>query len=77
MNWPTWLQSLISAAITGFATAISTLVVAPETFNATPEGIKKTLIIAGVSAALSVANFLKQSPLPKVTKEDLPLPKEK
>jgi hypothetical protein len=68
-DWSTWTKGIISALITGFTTAITTLVVAPETFNATPEGIKKTVIVAGVSAALSVANFLKQSPLPP------PLPK--
>ena len=64
MDWNTWLRGLISALITGFTTAITTVVVAPETFNATPEGIQKTLIVAGVSAILSVANYLKQSPLP-------------
>lgn len=60
-----WIQGIISALITGFTTAITTIIVVPEAFNATPEGIKKTLIVAGVSAALSVANFLKQSPIPK------------
>jgi hypothetical protein len=69
MDWMTWLKGIITALITGFMTALTTLVVAPETFNATPEGVKKTLIVAGVSAALSVANYLKQSPLPP------PLPK--
>jgi hypothetical protein len=64
MDWMTWLKGIITALITGFMTALTTLVVAPETFNATPEGVKKTLIVAGVSAALSVANYLKQSPLP-------------
>ena len=64
MDWNTWLKGLASALITGFTTAITTLIVAPETFNATPEGIRKTLVVAGVSAVLSVANFLKQSPLP-------------
>lgn len=69
MDWQTWLKGIISALITGFTTALTTLIIAPETFNATPEGIKKTVIVASVSAALSVANFLKQSPLPP------PLPK--
>lgn len=63
-NTRKWIHGIISALITGFTTAFTTLVVAPETFNATPEGIKKTLIVAGVSAALSVANYLKQFPLP-------------
>ncbi len=69
MDWNTWLKGLISGFVTGFTTAITTLVVAPETFNASPEGIKKTVIVALVSAVLSVANYLKQSPLPP------PLPK--
>jgi hypothetical protein len=63
-NTKAWIKGIISALITGFTTAITTLVVAPETFNATPEGIKKTLIVATVSSALSVANYLKASPLP-------------
>lgn len=71
-NTNIWLRGIISALITGFTTAVTTLVVAPETFNATAEGVKKTLIVAAVSAALSVANYLKQSPLPPP--EGLPLP---
>ncbi len=66
MKWQAWLKGIISAAISGVTTAITTVIVAPEQFNATPEGIKKVLIVAGVSATLSVANYLKQSPLPEV-----------
>lgn len=65
MNWTIWIQGIISAAITGAATTVTTVVVAPEQFNATPEGITKIGIVAGVAAVLSVANFLKQSPIPK------------
>jgi len=61
-----WIKGIISAAITGFTTAVTTLIVAPDQFNATSSGIKKTLVVAGVSAALSVANYLKASPLPPV-----------
>jgi hypothetical protein len=39
------------------------MIVAPDTFNL-QEGLAKTAAIAGVSAIVAVANYLKQSPLP-------------
>lgn len=63
-SWKKWLHGIGSALITGFSISFTTMVVAPETFNATPEGIKKVLIVAGLSAAFSVASYLKQFPLP-------------
>lgn len=62
-DWKVWIKGLISAGIGGGATAFSTMVVAPETFNF-QEGLTKTAAVAGVSAIVSVANYLKQSPLP-------------
>lgn len=63
MNWQLWTKGLFSAAIGGAATAISTMVIAPETFNF-HEGLSKLGAVAGVSALVAVANYLKQSPLP-------------
>lgn len=63
MNWKLWLKGLASAAIGGGATAISTMIVAPDQFNL-QEGIGKVAAVAAVSALVAVANYLKQSPLP-------------
>jgi hypothetical protein len=62
-DWKLWLKGLMSAGIGGGATAVSTMIVAPDTFNL-QEGLAKTAAIAGVSAIVAVANYLKQSPLP-------------
>jgi len=62
-NWQTWLKGLISAAIGGAATAISTMIVAPETFNLS-EGFTKLFQVSLVSAIVAAASYLKQSPLP-------------
>lgn len=63
MDWKVWLKGLISAAIGGGAAAVTTMIVAPETFNL-QDGLKKVFAVAGVSALVAVANYLKQSPLP-------------
>ena len=63
MDWKTWLHSLIAAAIGGAATAISTMIVAPDQFNL-QDGWQKLLTVAVVSALVNVAAFLKQSPIP-------------
>lgn len=67
-----WVHGLISAGIGGGATAISTVLVAPETFNFR-EGLAKLGIVAGVSALVSVGAYLKQSPLPQIVEEDTTL----
>jgi hypothetical protein len=63
MNWKFWFKNLISAAIGGAATAISTMIVAPDQFNL-QEGLNKLITVSVVSAIVSVANYLKSSPLP-------------
>ncbi len=71
MNWKIWLKGLLAAGIAGAANGIITGFAAvgidPQHFNLAA-GLKSTLAIAGVSAAMSsiigVAAYLKQSPLP-------------
>ena len=58
-----WLHGLISAFIGGAATAISTCVVAPEKFNF-GTGWKNLLTVSAISGIVTVAAYLKQSPLP-------------
>lgn len=63
-----WIKGLISAGIGGAATAVSTMIAAPETFNFT-DGKNKLAAVAAVSAIVAVANYLKASPIPS---EDCP-----
>lgn len=58
MNFRSWLHAVLAAFISGAATAITAVVVAPEL------DWKKVGTMALVSGILSVATLLKQSPLP-------------
>ena len=62
-----WLKGLIGAGISGGTAAISTSLVAPETFNF-ENGLKKLITVACVSAIVSIAKYLSAKPIP----EDLP-----
>ena len=63
MDWQLWLKGLIAAAIGGAANAVVAMIVDPAAFNFA-EGGTKLLTFAGVSALISAALYLKQSPLP-------------
>jgi hypothetical protein len=71
-NFEVWWRGLVAAAIAGGANGIITGFAAvgidPSHFNL-QAGLRPTLAIAGVSAAMSaiigVAAYLKQSPLPQ------------
>ena len=63
MDWKKWLKGLISAVIGGAANGVTVLIVAPEAFNF-GEGIHKLGSVAAAGAIVSVAMYLKQSPLP-------------
>ena len=58
-----WLKGLLSAIIGGAADSITVMVVEPSSFNL-QEGLSKLLSVAAVSAIVSAAMYLKQSPLP-------------
>lgn len=68
----TWVRSLIAAAVSGAANALTTgaaaVTIAPETFAVGAPGlsplIKLTIASAIIGAVTGVAAFLKQSPLP-------------
>lgn len=66
MTWQTWIRGLVAAVITGVANAFLASVVSPETFNTTPEGLKKLGIMLALSGALGMATYLKQSPIPPI-----------
>lgn len=64
MTLRTWSHGLGAALISGFADAFILHLAAPETFNATPQGVKALLLVCLLKAGISVALYLKQSPLP-------------
>ncbi len=59
-----WLKGLISAIISGAAGSIGPMVAAPNEFNF-GAGLNKLLTIAAISGLIGLANYLKDSPLPK------------
>lgn len=63
-DWSIWLKGLIGAGISGGATAISTLVIAPETFNF-GEGLRKLIFVICVSSIVSIGKYLSSKPLPE------------
>lgn len=58
-----WARGLIAAAVGSAANAVTTMVVAPATFNL-QAGLPKLLEFMAVSAIVSMAAYLKQDPLP-------------
>jgi len=71
-SWREWLKSLIHAAISGGTAAISTSIVAPETFNF-GEGLGKLLSVSGISAIVSMSKFLSTNPFPERREVDVPI----
>lgn len=63
-DWRAWLKGLIHAGISGGTAAISTSIVAPETFNF-GDGLGRLLSIAGISAIVSISKFLSAYPFPE------------
>lgn len=59
-----WVKGIVSAAIGAATGSVVAVISDPTTFNATPEGIKKVLTIAAISAIVAIAGYLKQSPIP-------------
>lgn len=68
-KWTHWLKGLVAAVIGGASNSITLIIVNPEHFNL-QAGLKNLLTVAGTSAILSAAMYLKKSPLPNVTTED-------
>lgn len=58
-----WLRGLVHAGISGGTVAISTTLVAHDTFNFS-DGLQNLLSVAGISAIVSIAKYLSTNPLP-------------
>ena len=60
-----WVHGLAAAVIGGGASAVTVVIVAPDQFNLfDPAALNRLISVVGVSALVSAALYLKQSPLP-------------
>jgi hypothetical protein len=57
-----WLRGILSAAISGAATGIGTILIAPIELN--KQNLLKIVSVVLLGALVGLANYLKQSPLP-------------
>lgn len=64
MNWQKWLEGLLSAIIGGAGNSITVMAIDPAQFNFA-EGLPKLATVAGVSALLCMAAYLKEHPIPE------------
>ncbi len=64
LDWSIWIKGIISAALSGLATGVTLIIVDPSVYNI-QGGFKKLGTVSLVSAIVSVANYLKKSPLPE------------
>lgn len=62
-DWRVWLKGLFAAVIGGCANSITMLIVDPMNFNL-QAGLGNLATVAGTSALVSAAMYLKASPLP-------------
>ena len=68
-TWKIWLLGIWSALLGGVATTIGVMIADPKTFNF--EEWRKLLVVAGISGAVAVVNYLRQSPLPTAVVKEL------
>jgi hypothetical protein len=61
----TWGKGLIAAIIGGVSNSITLMIVDPMTFNL-QTGLGHLFTVAGTSAILAAAMYLKQSPIPSI-----------
>jgi hypothetical protein len=66
MNWESWLQGLLAAAITAFSTAISGALALPTVFTWDRNGLINVLKLATIPTVLAFFGYLKQNPTPQL-----------
>jgi hypothetical protein len=59
-----WLHGLIGAFISGGASAVASIIIAPESFNLR-EGLLKLIQLYITAGVVGTCLYLKQSPLPE------------
>lgn len=68
LDWTRWLQGIFAAAIGGAANSIVAMLVDPTAFNF--NDLPKLGKLAAGGAIISLAFYLKQSPVPSEEKEN-------
>lgn len=64
-GWRTWVKGLVSAASGALVSGLAVSIADPMKFGfENPENIKRLIFVCGVTAAVAVLSYLKQSPLP-------------
>jgi hypothetical protein len=66
-SWKVWLHGLAAAAISGFATSLTGALALPTVFSFDRNGFINMVKMAIPPAILSVALYLKSSPVPALT----------
>ncbi len=66
LSWKMWLYGLFAGAIGGAASSVSVMIVDPVNFNL-QSGWSKLWQVAAINALVSMALYLKQSPLPAIS----------
>ena len=61
-NLKKWLIGALNAALNGAATGVTTVVIAPETFNL-QEGLGRLGTVVAVSAIFGLASYIQKSPI--------------
>ena len=69
MNWKSWLQGLLAAAVTAFSTAISGALALPTVFTWNRVGLINVLKLATIPTVLAFFGYLKQNPTPMLEAE--------
>lgn len=59
-----WLKGLMAAAISALSTAVSGVVVLPQVFNFSHDGMLNTVKLITVPTVVAVCTYLKKSPMP-------------
>jgi hypothetical protein len=64
MSWETWLQGLLAAVVSTFASAASGAIGLPTVFTFDKNGLINMVKLATVPALLAFFAYLKQNPTP-------------
>ena len=66
MNWKLWLQGLLAAFVSAFASAASGAIALPAVFTFDKTGFLNMIRLATVPAMIALFAYLKQNPTPQL-----------
>ena len=67
MNWKLWLQGLLAAFVSAFASAASGAIALPAVFTFDKAGLLNMIRLATVPAMIALFAYLKQYPTPQLS----------